>query len=108
MKEFEYNRLRADYLQLALMTISYFILNFEDMILHKGRYAFDLTVCMEGKQLLLSAVYQMPSSQHKDSKFYFQVKKEDVDLKLIIDGNYDVACSYVKDIIDEYLRRVKK
>ena len=102
MEKAKYNRLRVDYMQLALMAVSYFILNFDSMILSKRRYIYDLKVVVDERSLLLTALLSLDGK----TGFAFDVQSEDVDLELSFSGCYDLACCYVADIAEEYLRRV--
>ena len=103
----KYNTLKVDYMQLALKAVSYFILNFEDIIENKGRYLFDLRIYIDEKPLILTAIYNLMPCKAKNS-FSFEVVSEDVDLNISFSGSYDVACSCAADIVAEYIRRVKK
>ena len=107
MERVKYNTLRLDYMQLSLKAVSYLILNFEDMAPYKGRYVFDLNVELEGKSLTLYAEYR-PLSGDVDSSFWFEVESNDADLNISFRGCFDVACSCVADIADEYMRRIAK
>lgn len=100
----KYNNLKVDYIQLALKAVSYFILNFEDMIEDKGRYIFDLRIYIDEKPLILTAIYNLKPCKGKNS-FSFEVVSEDVDLNLSFSGSYDVACSCAVDIMAEYIKR---
>ena len=101
----KYNTLKVDYIQLALKAVSYFILNFEDMIEDKGRYIFDLRIYIDEKPLILTVIYNLIPCKAKNS-FSFEVVSEDVDLELSFSGCYDLACSYAADIMAEYISRV--
>ena len=107
MERVKYSTLRVDYMQLSLKAVSYFILNFEDMVLYKDSYIFDLNVTIEGKSLTVCVKYR-PLSGNAKSSFWFDVESNDADLNIIFSGCFDVACSCAADIAEEYMRRVGK
>ncbi len=107
MEGFWSNRIELDYVQLSLLAASYFILNYENMAISRGRYIYDLRANQGGCDIIITAVYT-PSLANNDALFSFKVDSVNSESRLSFRGVYDVACSYAKDFIGEYIARVKK
>lgn len=101
------NRIEVDYEQLSLLAASYFILNYDDMALSRGRYIYDLNVKVNGCDIIITAIYLPSSSNNSEALFSFKADSVDTDLHISFRGAYDIACSFAKDFIEEYLSRVQ-
>lgn len=102
------NRIELDYARLSLLAASYFILNYEEMAMGRGRYVYDLKVEIDGVDIIIYATYKPMASANDNSEFFFNAESVDVDMHLSFVGAYDVACSFAKDFIGEYLSRIKR
>lgn len=102
------NKMELDYVRLSLLAASYFILNYEEIAMSRGRYVYDLKVDIDGIEIIISAIYRPATSTNGIAAFFFKAESVDVDMCLSFVGAYDVACSFAKDFIGEYLSRVKR
>ena len=108
MRVFGYNAIKVDYMQLALLAVSYFILNFENIAKRNGKYIYDLEITIKGRPLVLTAEYDLSPQSKGSYPFSFSAESVDVDLELFYDDCYNLACSYASSIAEEFLRVVKK
>lgn len=101
-----YNTLKIDYMQVSLLAVAHFITNFYDILNQKGRYIYDFTFVCDNIKIDVSVTYYPTSARCNESNFSFSCECEDVDIRLHLKGSYSLACSYAKDIADEYCSRV--
>ncbi|MEG1574372.1 MAG: hypothetical protein RR293_06475 [Bacteroidales bacterium] len=96
--------LRIDAVRVAVLCAAYFIVDFENLYVRKGRYASDYEASIVGVDVVLTCECVLDAHSGLLCGFRFWIEAKERDVEVLLDGSVPTACNVAMGLVNEYLK----